>query len=71
MKTIIKSDKNEVIISFDSPFTIIGEKINPTGRKKLAAAIKEGDYDYVKQSCQPPGGDRGRYPGYKCGCSGH
>jgi 5-methyltetrahydrofolate--homocysteine methyltransferase len=48
MKTIIKSDKNEVTISFDSPFTIIGEKINPTGRKKLAAAIKEGDYDYVK-----------------------
>ncbi|UCD43580.1 MAG: dihydropteroate synthase [Chloroflexota bacterium] len=27
---------------------IIGEKINPTGRKKLAAALKEGDYNYVR-----------------------
>ena len=47
METILKSEKKEVKISFDSPFTIIGEKINPTGRKKLAAALKEGDYDYV------------------------
>jgi 5-methyltetrahydrofolate--homocysteine methyltransferase len=49
VETIIKSEKKEVTISFDSPFTIIGEKINPTGRKKLAAALKEGNYDYVKQ----------------------
>ena len=49
METILKSEKKEVTISFDSPFTIIGEKINPTGRKKLAAAVKEGNYDYVKQ----------------------
>jgi len=48
METILKSEKKEVKISFDSPFTIIGEKINPTGRKKLAAALKEGDYDYVR-----------------------
>ena len=48
METVIKSEKKEVKISFDSPFTIIGEKINPTGRKKLAAALKEGNYDYVK-----------------------
>ena len=49
METILKSEKQEVKISFDSPFTIIGEKINPTGRKKLAAALKEGNYDYVRQ----------------------
>lgn len=48
METILKSEQKEVKISFDSPFTIIGEKINPTGRKKLAAALKEGDYDYVR-----------------------
>ena len=48
METILKSEKKEEKISFDSPFTIIGEKINPTGRKKLAAALKEGDYDYVR-----------------------
>jgi 5-methyltetrahydrofolate--homocysteine methyltransferase len=49
METILKSEKQEVKITFDSPFTIIGEKINPTGRKKLAAALKEGNYDYVRQ----------------------
>jgi len=49
VETILKSEKKEVTISFKTPFTIIGEKINPTGRKKLAAALKEGDTDYVKQ----------------------
>ena len=48
METILKSEQKQVKISFDSPFIIIGEKINPTGRKKLAAALKEGDYDYVR-----------------------
>ena len=49
MDTILKSEKQEVTISFDAPFVIIGEKINPTGRKKLAAALKDGDYDYVRR----------------------
>jgi 5-methyltetrahydrofolate--homocysteine methyltransferase len=48
VETILKSDKKEVKVSFDAPFMIIGEKINPTGRKKLAAALKERDYDYVR-----------------------
>ena len=47
LETIIKSASKKVRISSDRPFVIIGEKINPTGRKKLAAAIKEGNYDYV------------------------
>lgn len=49
METIIRSSNQEVIISIDKPFVVIGEKINPTGRKKLAAALKEGDFEYVKQ----------------------
>ena len=49
MDTIIKSETKEVKISINSPFVVIGEKINPTGRKKLAAALKEGDFEYVKQ----------------------
>jgi 5-methyltetrahydrofolate--homocysteine methyltransferase len=48
METIVKSSTKEVKISIDAPFVIIGEKINPTGRKKLAAALQGGDYDYVK-----------------------
>lgn len=49
METVIKSISKEVIISIEKPFVVIGEKINPTGRKKLAAALKEGDFEYVKQ----------------------
>lgn len=48
METILKSDQKEVKISIDAPFVVIGEKINPTGRKKLAAALKDGDYEYVR-----------------------
>jgi 5-methyltetrahydrofolate--homocysteine methyltransferase len=48
MKTILHSEKKIVTIETDGPFIIIGEKINPTGRKKLAAAITEGNYDYVR-----------------------
>jgi len=49
LETIISNLTNEVKISIDRPFVVIGEKINPTGRKKLASALKEGDYDYVRQ----------------------
>lgn len=47
METILKSKSGEAIIDFERPFVVIGEKINPTGRKRLAAALKEGNYDYV------------------------
>ena len=48
MKTIIKSKSKKAEISTDGPFVMIGEKINPTGRKKLAAALQEENYDYVR-----------------------
>ncbi len=47
-KTILSSLKKEVTIGFDQPFCVIGERINPTGRKLLAAEMKEGDYSRVK-----------------------
>ena len=49
MHTILKSATKEVVIGIDRPFVMIGEKINPTGRKKLAAALSEGNLDYVRQ----------------------
>jgi 5-methyltetrahydrofolate--homocysteine methyltransferase len=49
MHTILKSATKEVIIGNDRPFVMIGEKINPTGRKKLAAALSEGNLDYACQ----------------------
>jgi 5-methyltetrahydrofolate--homocysteine methyltransferase len=49
MHTILRSASKEVMVGIDRPFIIIGEKINPTGRKKLAAALTEGNFDYVRQ----------------------
>ena len=46
-KTLISSDKKEITIGFDSPFCVIGERINPTGRKLLAAEMAAGDYSRV------------------------
>ena len=45
--TIVSSATREVVIGFDRPFVIIGERINPTGRKVLAAEMKAGDYSRV------------------------
>ena len=45
--TILRSASKEVIMGFDQPFVMIGERINPTGRKLLAAEMKEGNYDRV------------------------
>ncbi len=47
-ETVISSEKKEVVIGFDRPFCVIGERINPTGRKKLAAEMKEGNYATVE-----------------------
>lgn len=46
--TIISSASKEVVIGFERPFTIIGERINPTGRKVLAEEMKNGDYSRVE-----------------------
>ena len=46
--TVISSATREVIIGFDRPFVIIGERINPTGRKVLAAEMAAGDLSRVE-----------------------
>jgi 5-methyltetrahydrofolate--homocysteine methyltransferase len=46
--TVISSATKEVVIGFDRPFVIIGERINPTGRKLLAAEMAHGDYSRVR-----------------------
>lgn len=45
--TVISSHKKEVIIGFERPFVVIGERINPTGRKLLAAEMAAGDFSRV------------------------
>ena len=46
-QTRISSHKQEITIGFDAPFCVIGERINPTGRKLLAAEMAEGNYERV------------------------
>ena len=47
--TIISSQTKEVIIGFDRPFVLIGERINPTGRKMLAKEMAAGDFSRVEK----------------------
>lgn len=49
MQTVISSPSREVIIGHDQPVVMIGERINPTGRKKLAAALEKGDMSLVQK----------------------
>jgi 5-methyltetrahydrofolate--homocysteine methyltransferase len=46
--TVISSASKEVVIGFDRPFVVIGERINPTGRKLLASEMKAGDFSRVE-----------------------
>jgi 5-methyltetrahydrofolate--homocysteine methyltransferase len=46
--TVLSSATREVVIGFDRPFVIIGERINPTGRKILAAEMSAGDFSRVE-----------------------
>jgi 5-methyltetrahydrofolate--homocysteine methyltransferase len=45
--TVLASATREVVIGFDRPFVIIGERINPTGRKQLADEMRNGDFGRV------------------------
>ena len=55
--TVVSSATREVVIGFDRPFVIIGERINPTGRKMLAAEMAAGDFSRVRPT---PRAGRGR-----------
>lgn len=52
MHTVLRSRGKEVVIGIDKPFVVIGEKINPTGNKKLAAALQAGDLEVVRHLAQ-------------------
>jgi 5-methyltetrahydrofolate--homocysteine methyltransferase len=52
METKITSATKEVIIGGDRPTVLIGERINPSGKKKLGEALKEGNLDIVRQEAK-------------------
>ena len=47
-ETVVSSASKEVVIGFGRPFVMIGERINPTGRKLLAAEMRQGDFSRVE-----------------------
>ncbi len=49
VKTVLESLRNQAIIGHDQPFCVIGERINPTGRKKLAAELEAENFDTVRK----------------------
>ena len=48
-RTVLESKTQTVTIGFDEPFCVIGERINPTGRKVLAAQLEAGDFSTVEK----------------------
>jgi len=52
LTTTLWSAKKTVEISRDRPTVIIGERINPTGRKQVLAALKEGNFDIIRQDAK-------------------
>ena len=48
-RTVVSSATREHVIGLDRPFTIIGERINPTGRKLLAQEMRDGDFSRVER----------------------
>ncbi len=49
METKVSSATNEVVIGHNQPTVLIGERINPAGKKQLAAALKAGNLDIVRR----------------------
>jgi len=49
METKVSSPSKEVVIGDNQPTVLIGERINPTGKKKLAEALKAGDLEIVRK----------------------
>ncbi|WP_084862018.1 methyltetrahydrofolate cobalamin methyltransferase [Salibaculum halophilum] len=47
-RTVVESKTKTAVIGFDEPFCVIGERINPTGRKILAAELEQDDFSRVE-----------------------
>ena len=48
METVLESRSKTVVIGPDRPFCVIGERINPTGRKKFQAELQKGDLSRIE-----------------------
>ena len=48
METVLESPSKTVVIGPERPFCVIGERINPTGRKKFQAELQKGDLSRIE-----------------------
>ena len=48
-RRILASERQNVEITLDGGFIVVGERINPTGKKKLQAELREGKLDLVRE----------------------
>lgn len=48
-RSILTSERKSVEVSLDGNFMVVGERINPTGKKKLQAELREGKLDLVRE----------------------
>lgn len=48
-RRVLASERKNVEIDIDGNFIVVGERINPTGKKKLQAELREGKLDLVRQ----------------------
>ncbi len=49
LHTVLRSTTREVVLGHDRPFTIIGERINPTGRKLFQEQLRAGDLSAIER----------------------
>ncbi len=49
VRTVVESRTRTAVIGFDLPFCVVGERINPTGRKLLAEELRNGDFTTVER----------------------
>jgi len=52
VRTILRGSQAEVVISPGEPTVVIGERINPTGHRRLARALEAGDFSFVAREAQ-------------------
>ena len=52
MQTVLKGPSSEVIIAPDMPVIMIGERINPTGRKAFSAELQAGDLSRIARDAK-------------------
>ena len=61
--TLLTSATKQVVIHRERPTVIIGERINPTGRKQILTALEEGNFELIRRGCRCAGAGRRRGAG--------